>query len=636
APEMAAYVQPQIAICYLSLGDQAAAVAAYEAAVRGPAHRLTLIELRLRLAELYVAAGQYAQAIAQYETIHEQAVTENTRGQVTYLAGYAELLAGETEAGYARYLRAVNDYPRAYESYLSLVALVEAGYTVDDYQRGLVDYYAGAYEPAVAAFERYLVSHPAEARPDAHLYRAWSYSALGNLAAALAALDAYLATAPDDPTTAGRAWLERADLFAQYGRTAEAIDTYRQFAQAYPTHPQASTAAWEAAVLTEEVEAEAAAAEYLALVDRYPGMDKAPAALFRAGLLFHLNGDDEQAQAAWRRLVEAYPNTEEGAAGLIWLIKTLPPDQARPYRDLAAASRPSESYYPLRAYHLATDADPFNFQPSTFNVQPSTTAQAEAEAWLREKLGLEATADVSSLSPALAQDERLRLGTRLWQLGLWAEARRELEGLREAYAQDPLATYQLALTFRDLGLYRSSIVAAASLLRQLGANVFTAPPFLGRLSYPVYYADLILPLADQYGYDPLLQLALVRQESLFESFATSSAAAQGLSQVIPDTGAYIALKLGWPDYVNEDLYKPYVGLAFGAYYLDEQLRAFAGNVYVALSAYNGGPGNAARWYGTAGDDLDLYLETVSFAETRAYIERIYVGYAAYQTLYRDE
>jgi soluble lytic murein transglycosylase len=191
----------------------------------------------------------------------------------------------------------------------------------------------------------------------------------------------------------------------------------------------------------------------------------------------------------------------------------------------------------------------------------------------------------------------------------------------------------LALFFREIGLYRSSILAATSVLNRTNQTVFTAPPFIGRLAYPVYYADLILPLAEQYGYDPLLQFSLVRQESLFESFARSGAAAQGLAQVIPDTGAYIAQRLAWPNFVNEDLYKPYVGLAFGAYYLDQQLRAFDGFTAAALSAYNAGPGNAAIWYEQAGDDHDLYLETVNFAETRLYIERIYTGYVVYRFLY---
>ena len=108
-----------------------------------------------------------------------------------------------------------------------------------------------------------------------------------------------------------------------------------------------------------------------------------------------------------------------------------------------------------------------------------------------------------------------------------------------------------------------------------------------------------------------------------------------LAQVIPDTGAYIAQRLAWPDYVNDDLYKPYVGLAFGGYYLHQQLQAFDGFTAAALSAYNAGPGNAAHWVEQAGSDHDLYIETVNFPETRLYIERIYTGYVIYRFLYGE-
>jgi soluble lytic murein transglycosylase len=269
-----------------------------------------------------------------------------------------------------------------------------------------------------------------------------------------------------------------------------------------------------------------------------------------------------------------------------------------------------------------------------------STGQEEAESWLREQLVAAGRSLPNSLSPAgmpaeIRDDPRRVVGETLWRLGLHEEAKRELEALRESFSGDMLASYQLALYFRDLGLYRSSIIAAASVLSAADVTIYDAPLFLGRLSFPAYYADLIMPLADHYGFDPRLQFALVRQESLFESFARSGAAAQGLSQVIPDTGAYIAGRLGWPDYENEDLFRPLVGLIFGASYLDQQLQTFDNRVYVALSAYNGGPGNAARWSEQASDDLDRFLEVVDFAETRLYIMRIYEGFRAYSYLYGE-
>ena len=67
-------------------------------------------------------------------------------------------------------------------------------------------------------------------------------------------------------------------------------------------------------------------------------------------------------------------------------------------------------------------------------------------------------------------------------------------------------------------------------------------------------------------------------------------------QVIPSTGQYIAEQLNWPDYQHSDLFRPYAGVAFGAFYIDEQLELFDQNTIAALAAYNAGP--AALWTGT--------------------------------------
>ena len=135
-------------------------------------------------------------------------------------------------------------------------------------------------------------------------------------------------------------------------------------------------------------------------------------------------------------------------------------------------------------------------------------------------------------------------------------------------------------------------------------NFVDLPNALQKLIYPIHYDDLILPAAAEYGLDPHIFLALIRQESLFGSAATSVAAAQGLAEIIPSTGASIAEQLNWPNYSNELLYRPYVNVRFGAYYLGRGLEN-AGNLPQALAGYNGGPGNAGFWRRLAGED-DLF------------------------------
>lgn len=635
-PDMAAYVQPLVADAHEALGATDSLIAALESATSAPAQRFKAVANRLRLASLYLARQDYPAAIAQYDAVREIARTEATKGQMSYLAGQAELMAGNTEAGHERLLFGVMEYPRATESYQGLILLLDAAVPVDEYQRGVVDYYAGAYTPAIEAFGRYISAAGDDFKADAHLFTAWSHESLGDIEAALASVEKF---AKFDPA---RALFERGEMMQRAGQLAEALAAYDAFLTDHADADNAATVAWAAAFLADRENLDGAADRYLFLADTFPFHDNTPLALFRAAELLE-EDEPDKALALRERLIEQYPANIYGAEALFRLLQAAKNGEIEGLESQALAEQvdtlsPS-NYFALRAADWVAGSEPFSATGEMVLPSDPDNGRAEAEAWLRERLTADGKSlpdgDLGELSGELAADPQRIIGEKLWQLGQLEEAKAELEAVREAYAGDVLANYQLARFFSRLGLYRSSIIAAATLLNQTGATVFDAPVYLGRLAFPVYYADLILPLAAQYGFDPRLQFALVRQESLFESFARSGAAAQGLSQVIPDTGAWIAQRLAWPGFVNEDLYKPYVGLNFGAYYLSQQLRYFEGNVPAALAAYNAGPGNAAHWVEIAGRAHDLFVETVDFPETRLYIERIYEGFNAYRHLYRS-
>ena len=82
-----------------------------------------------------------------------------------------------------------------------------------------------------------------------------------------------------------------------------------------------------------------------------------------------------------------------------------------------------------------------------------------------------------------------------------------------------------------------------------------------------------------------------------------------------------------------DMYKPYVNVTFGVFYLKEQLDSFDGNVYAALAAYNGGPGNSAEWYRISNGDPNLFINAISYSETQTYVRRIYEQYEQYAQIY---
>src|SRR5574341_1092008 len=216
---------------------------------------------------------------------------------------------------------------------------------------------------------------------------------------------------------------------------------------------------------------------------------------------------------------------------------------------------------------------------------------------------------------------------------LFRSGKQDFEAVRQDYQDDPLATYQLAIYFREIGLYRSSILAASRLLTLAEVSLLDAPLFLARLRYPIYFSDLVALYATQYNLDPLLVFALIWQESVYEGFATSSASAQGLMQIWPPTGEDIAARLSWPNYQPSDLQRPYVSVAFGTWLLRDELDRFDGSVYAALSAYNAGTGRAADWLEASSGDADLFVEVIDLSEPQTYVRRISEHYAYYKILY---
>jgi soluble lytic murein transglycosylase len=631
---IAAYIQERLGDALRSAADDSAAAAAYQVAVDTAPDPSFERTVREKLALALVAQEDYEAALTQYDAILAQ-----PNARIAHQAAQTLLLAGRSEEAYARHLAILEDYPTSAWAYESLVVLVEAGVAVDDLTRGIVDYYGGAYGPSVTALYRYIDAHPVTHSGDAHYFAGLAHLAAGSPALAEGQFRVLVETHPENARW-GDGWMGWAQSLTALDDVAGAVETYRAFAAAVPDHSRAPEALWTAAQLLESSgELEEAAGAYEECQATYPLSDYASAALLRGGLQHYQLGAAGSAAADWQALGETYPTSEYRAASFLWLGRAFlamgQPLSATVAFSQAVQAEPT-GYYGLRAADLLADPLAPPFPPADYAPPAGTPAdQVQAEEWLASWLGLASTENLGDLDPTLETDGRLQRGLELWRLGLRDQARTELEALRRATAEDPLAQYRLALLFRDIGLYRSSILAASNLIGLSPAPTpLDAPPFLTRLAYPLYYDGLVSSNALSDDLPPLLLFALIRQESLFEGFATSYAYAHGLMQVIPSTGDYIAGQLGWPaDYETADLYRPIVSVRFGTWYLARQRDRFDGRLDVALAAYNGGPGNAERWLEAAGADTDLFLERITLGEPRLYLQRIREHYAVYSALY---
>ncbi|MEO1287932.1 MAG: transglycosylase SLT domain-containing protein, partial [Chloroflexota bacterium] len=336
--------------------------------------------------------------------------------------------------------------------------------------------------------------------------------------------------------------------------------------------------------------------------------------------------------------IAASTQGEDRAAALYWVgrFALQRGDQSAANEAFSQAQQAApDSFFAQRANDILIGREAF-LPPANVNFTFNEEAERQqAEEWLRQVVGITETGDLSQLSPELANDPRMIRGRELWTVAAYDEAQTEFDTLMDEARNsgDILRSYQLAHFFRDIGDFYSSIVAAADVIVGTGQATLDVPPYLARLRYPAYYNGLVQEQAQSYGFDPLLMLGLIRQESLFNPNATSFANAMGLAQVIPSTARYIAGELNWQDFTENDLYRPYIGIAFGAFYLDEQLRLFGGNQGAALAAYNAGPGYTLDWFNLSGGDIDSLVSTITFDETKRYVQRIYSHYTIYRELY---
>lgn len=107
-------------------------------------------------------------------------------------------------------------------------------------------------------------------------------------------------------------------------------------------------------------------------------------------------------------------------------------------------------------------------------------------------------------------------------------------------------------------------------------------------------ATTIVAEAKRHQLDPSLVLAVILVESGCYNLAVSHVGALGLMQLMPSTGEELARKHGIAWSGEESLFDPVVNIKLGTAYLKQLSDRYHGDVMLALSAYNWGPGRIDR------------------------------------------
>jgi hypothetical protein len=114
------------------------------------------------------------------------------------------------------------------------------------------------------------------------------------------------------------------------------------------------------------------------------------------------------------------------------------------------------------------------------------------------------------------------------------------------------------------------------------------PEIVRELIPPEEIRDIVDEGAKLSGLDTDLVRAVVRRESAYNPWATSTKGAQGLMQLMPSVQAQFGVT---------DPYDPKQNVAAGTRLLKQLLEQFDGDLPRALGAYNAGPTRVEQWGG---------------------------------------
>lgn len=167
------------------------------------------------------------------------------------------------------------------------------------------------------------------------------------------------------------------------------------------------------------------------------------------------------------------------------------------------------------------------------------------------------------------------------------------------------------------------------------ANYFKMDTFY-KNRYPLMHMDIVEKYCDLYDVDKYLVQSIMRVESFYDEKAISKKGAIGLMQIMPNTGDWVAKKLGLENFSKKDLFDCEKNIMIGVWYIGYLADRFDGNIDNIIVAYNAGPTNVSKWLadGMLSEDGENLVD-IPFEETRKYRSKVSNTYDMYLKIYSE-
>jgi soluble lytic murein transglycosylase len=426
----------------------------------------------------------------------------------------------------------------------------------------------------------------------------------------------------------------------------EAIAVLEQIIREFPDSSEAPKALYQIGQTLWNRHENAQALEYFnQLLRRYPSSAYADRATFASGDIHEYFGRNSEAIQLYTAVQKQFPNSsvrDDAAWRLAWLQYRTGEWQAAltTFKALAAQSR-SGMYGTAAIYWQARSTEKLGDTESAkqiyrqiFNSGEESYYQNLSQRAL-ERLGspvedikLSKPSAGAEFDPATGVEVNFHLSRarELAALRFHGLAVTELDQVnRRANPKDRLQLLLMREYFANQAYGRSLNLASQLPISQSERNYYR---------YPLAYWELVQQKALERELDPHLILALIRQESLFDTRARSPATALGLMQIIPPTAARVAKQLGLAAPTQEKLFDPEVNVNLGTQYLKDLMQRYSNNWFKAIAAYNAGEAAVDRWEREiVTDDIEEFVERIPYIETRGYVKLVLRNHRIYKRLY---
>ena len=481
-------------------------------------------------------------------------------------------------------------------------------------------YKARRYSPAVEEYNAMLPLAPASERSAVYIQLANSYRKLGQVKDARAALDQI----PDDSSEASaEKWYQRAEIARD--------DNDDDGLNGILTHMRTATptSQWlEAALLTAgnmyllRKDYDHAIDMYREIHERFPNSAKASYAHWKCAWLTYRQNRPEEAKKYFEEQIEFYPGSNEVPNAMYWRGR-----MAEDARDFSVA----------RAYYQKLSDRYRNYYYGVCGrkrlAQLPASTQLVSVALL-QRIGSAAKYDPEELQTAPPEDdlhyERAKL---LQNAGMVDLAVRELQAGSSAGPSWEMV--EIARIYSSGGEYFRALQALKrAIAGYFAMDTSALPAEYWHGLFPRPYWDALQHYSDENGLDPYLVASLIRQESEFNPSAISRANAYGLMQLLPRTGKGEAKQVGLHHYSTDSLLDPATNLQLGTHYFRAMVDHFGGQVEYALAAYNAGSERVEDWRSSGNyRDIEEFVESIPFTETREYVQAIVRNAEVYKQVY---